>query len=426
MQPICFVIMGFGKKVDYSADKPRTLDLDATYRWIIKPAAEACNLRCIRADELNHSGIIDRPMYQLLLQADVVIADITTANPNALYELGVRHALKPYSTIIMKEAEGRFHFDLNHLATFQYRHMGDDIGASEAQERSQKLEALIRAVLAKKEPDSPVFQFLDHLRREPITDGELGDAARQVERAGESLGGTVEAAREAMAASKPAVARDHFARAAAMQRNGGRNGGAALAVRPDPFILQQQALATYKAEQPDPVTALEKAWSILSELNPETSADCETTGIAGAIQKRLWELRREGEHLDLAIALYGRGFELQRDYYNGENYALCLDHRASVQADPAEAIYDRHTSEKVRRRVRGSLEAALRDPEVTERPDYKWMLATLAHTAYALGDAAAGKAHEDRWRSLVPPPAGWELDTFQQGKDHALAVAATR
>jgi hypothetical protein len=115
---LCFVIMGFGKKTDYT-DTPRTLDLDATYQAIIKPAVVACGLDCVRADEVSHSGLIDQPMYEMLLRADLVIADISTANPNALYELGVRHALRPYSTIVIKEIDGKFPFDLSHLATLQ-------------------------------------------------------------------------------------------------------------------------------------------------------------------------------------------------------------------------------------------------------------------------------------------------------------------
>ncbi|KTG68229.1 hypothetical protein K41_20305, partial [Klebsiella pneumoniae] len=87
---LCFVIMGFGKKTDYKSGK--TLNLDATYYEIIKPAAEECGIECIRADEVCHSGSIDREMYRKLLLADVVIADISTNNANALYELGVRHA----------------------------------------------------------------------------------------------------------------------------------------------------------------------------------------------------------------------------------------------------------------------------------------------------------------------------------------------
>ena len=62
MPPTCFVIMGFGKKTDYG-EKARTLDLDATYKAIIKPAVEDCGLTCIRADEVTHSGVIDVKMY---------------------------------------------------------------------------------------------------------------------------------------------------------------------------------------------------------------------------------------------------------------------------------------------------------------------------------------------------------------------------
>lgn len=103
---ICFVIMGFGKKQDPYTN--RTIDLDATYNKIIQPSAEACDYKCIRADEILDSGTIDRSMYALLYKADLVIADITTDNANALYELGTRHALRPFSTIIIKGGESKF------------------------------------------------------------------------------------------------------------------------------------------------------------------------------------------------------------------------------------------------------------------------------------------------------------------------------
>jgi hypothetical protein len=96
MKKICFVIMGFGKKTDYETG--RTLDLDKTYKNIIQPAVENADYRCVRADEIRDSKIIDKSMYALLMKADLVIADISTSNPNAIYELGVRHAVKPYST----------------------------------------------------------------------------------------------------------------------------------------------------------------------------------------------------------------------------------------------------------------------------------------------------------------------------------------
>ncbi|WP_218074642.1 hypothetical protein [Burkholderia cenocepacia] len=54
---LCFVVMGFGRKTDYESG--RTLDLNATYQEIIRPAAEQAGLRCVRADEISHSGHID-------------------------------------------------------------------------------------------------------------------------------------------------------------------------------------------------------------------------------------------------------------------------------------------------------------------------------------------------------------------------------
>jgi hypothetical protein len=85
----------------------RTLNLNAAYHNIIKPAVQDAGLLCVRADEITHSGVIDKVMYEMLLRADVVVADISTANPNALYELGVGHALCPCTTIIIKEVDGK-------------------------------------------------------------------------------------------------------------------------------------------------------------------------------------------------------------------------------------------------------------------------------------------------------------------------------
>jgi hypothetical protein len=95
------VLMGFGVKVDHKTNL--SLDLDKTYR-IIRAAVEAAGLECIRADDIVHAGMIDKPMYQNLLRADVAIADLSTSNENAIYELRVRHALKPRTTIARKSS----------------------------------------------------------------------------------------------------------------------------------------------------------------------------------------------------------------------------------------------------------------------------------------------------------------------------------
>ena len=74
---LCFVIQGFGEKTDFPTG--RKLNLDASYR-VIKEGVERAGLRCIRADEIQHSGTIDLPMYEHLMRADLVIADLSTYN----------------------------------------------------------------------------------------------------------------------------------------------------------------------------------------------------------------------------------------------------------------------------------------------------------------------------------------------------------
>jgi hypothetical protein len=61
-------------------------------------------------------------MYDQLLEADLVVADITTLNFNAAYELGVRLALRPYATLVVGEKGMNFPFDINHI----YIHTDDD------------------------------------------------------------------------------------------------------------------------------------------------------------------------------------------------------------------------------------------------------------------------------------------------------------
>src|SRR3954463_1806570 len=125
----CFVVMGFGIKTDYATG--RTLNLDKTYKFLIKPTVQSKGLVCIRADEIRHSGDIKLRMYRELLTADLVIADLSTANPNALYELGIRHALRPSTTVVISENKLPYPFDLNHVLITNYTHLGDAIDFDE-------------------------------------------------------------------------------------------------------------------------------------------------------------------------------------------------------------------------------------------------------------------------------------------------------
>src|SRR5438552_1307734 len=160
----CFVIMGFGEKTDFQSNPQRVLNLNRTYANIIKPAVEAAGHVCLRADEIIHSTVIDKPMYDNLLGADLVVADLSTSNVNAAYELGVRHALRPHRTIVMAEGNFKFPFDLSHLSILKYKHAGEDIGFDEVMSVRKALQEKIAALMDSPEPDSPVFIFIPTLK----------------------------------------------------------------------------------------------------------------------------------------------------------------------------------------------------------------------------------------------------------------------
>ena len=66
-----------------------------------RPAIGAAELEPLRADQDLVGGMIHKPMFERLILADYAVADLTTANANVFYELGVRHAARPYSTVLV-------------------------------------------------------------------------------------------------------------------------------------------------------------------------------------------------------------------------------------------------------------------------------------------------------------------------------------
>ncbi len=398
-RPLCFVIMGFGKKTDFESG--RTLDLDKTYENIIKPAVETAGLRPIRADEVWHSAVIDLVMYEMLYRADLVIADISTANPNAIYELGVRHALRPRATIVMKESEGKYFFDLNHESTFNYKHLGEDIGATEAGRAQRDLEILVRAVMAEPRTDSPVYTFLPKLTEPKFSDEQFEEIVDAVESKQEQIF-------ELMALGEQKVDQGHFNDAFDIFSH-------LHEVRPnEPYIIQRMALARYKGKNPSELTALMDAHAILDKLSPENSNDPETLGLSGAIHKRIWWLTKDVPQLELAIAAYGRGFNVRRDYYNGENLALCYDMSAAVEADPNQKIFLKISAERTRTSIISIIDGIIAQDDSRERPDIRWLYATMANTAYALGLTERADEYERAFTGSKP--AQWEQDTFARSR----------
>ena len=76
------------------------------YGEYIAPALEAAGLEAFRADEEIRAGDIRTDMFQELLVADLVIADLSIDNPNVWYELGVRHALRARGVVLVSWRAG--------------------------------------------------------------------------------------------------------------------------------------------------------------------------------------------------------------------------------------------------------------------------------------------------------------------------------
>ena len=424
MVATCFVVMGFGQKVDFETG--RRLNLDSTYHNVIKPAVEAAGLECVRADEIVHSGIINTAMYERLLEADLVIADVSTAEPNTFYELGVRHALRPYTTLVVSEDKFKIPAVLANNRVFTYRHLGEDIGYGESRRFTAELTEAIKTTLLK-EPhtDSPVYIFLNHLRP-PRLSGDSPSAKKhafddampavakgggdgptysvlmqQVEEANRK--GDFMAARELLSAVRSTSRRENPSKPE------------------DPYLVQQLALATYKSKRPTPHAALEEARELLKTLDPATSNDTETLGLWGAVHKRLWEETRDRAHLDEAVRGYDRGFYLRNDYYNGINLAYMLNVRAANAAGPGEAVADFVEARRVRREVLDICEEVLRagSPSNDERFG---VLATRAEALLGVGDEEG--AQRTLKEAYSASSAEWMTHSVQDQLDKLRALLA--
>ncbi len=403
MKKICFVIMGYGRRTDYSAQK--TFDLDKTYLNMIKPTVENCGYECVRGDEVSESAIIDKSMYALLIHADLVIADITTHNPNALYELGMRHAAKPYSTIIMNVNGNPIPFDLNHNKIFHYTHLGDDIGVSEANRCQEELTQLIHSVEKSKETDSPLFHHIRSLHPHSLHEDEYISLIKELAEKDKHIFALVEQAKAEMLSNE-------FEKATKFWKKAHNK------VEGEPYFIQQLALCTYKSKHPSERIALTKALGIITPLNPEDNPtnDPETLGITGAIYKRLWLLDKEIGYLNHAIDYYGRGYKVVSDYYTGENYALCLDYKAEIENDEDEKIYFTIEAKKTRKSIIKIIETILGEENYEQRNDIKWVYATMANCKLALG--YPDEFNEYKSLFYQKAEASWEIETFEKSIEH--------
>lgn len=165
IEPLCFVLMPFGKKKDPSRPKRPPIDFNAVYEHGIKTAIEDAGMVPIRADEEKTLGIIHKPMFERLLLTDFAIADLTIPNANVFYELGVRHASRHNTTLPIFADHATLPFDVALLRALPYQLQANNaFGPDEAMalrkslgDRLKVLRELARTTDA---GDSPIFQLV--------------------------------------------------------------------------------------------------------------------------------------------------------------------------------------------------------------------------------------------------------------------------
>src|SRR5258706_10435842 len=162
-KPLCFVLMPFGRKPDGAGG---TVVFDLVYRDLIRHAITGAGLQPLRADEEQGGGIIHKPMLERLILCEYAVADLTTVNANVFYELGLRHAVRPWSTLLLFAEGGRLPFDVGLLRALPYQLASDGVPASAATDS----EALARRLTAaragatdnaKPSSDSPLYQLVE-------------------------------------------------------------------------------------------------------------------------------------------------------------------------------------------------------------------------------------------------------------------------
>jgi len=424
-RPLCFVLMPFGSKPDPSGGP--NIDFDAIYEQAIKPGIEDAGLRPVRADEEKLGGIIHEQMFKRLLFCKYAVADLTTSNPNVLYELGIRHAARPRTTLTIYAASSPLPFDVGLLRTERYQLEKKDntlSAASAAALRAavaEKLRELKEHVSDEDFIDSPLFKLVEGLHPELLLPQNFefdDDAVRHTEAIKEQLHqlsrlrkecGDAERRESSLAQLK--VISDEQAAAGdnadigvlteIMESYRALEAWTEMIAIYDlmPRSLQQQVQVRQmrafaynrraESKQPQPgdrATAL----AILEELREEQGNNPETCGLIGRIYKAQSEEAeaagktvKADQYLNKAIEAYTRGFEADwRDYYPGINAITVL----AAKGD-ADSLAQKDRLLPV---VRFSVEQKM----AGGAPTY-WDYATLLELAVHAGDATEAAAIMD-------------------------------
>ena len=181
IKPHAFVAMPFGAK---PGPDGQLIDFNRVYNEYIKPALEAAGLEPFRADQETRAGDIRTDMFQELLLADLMVADLTIANPNVWYELGVRHALCARGVVIVCGGQVTTAFDLYTDRKLRYGIKDSGTDPVTLDSDIQRLTEMVKATMESwhGRKVSPVYQLLPNLQEPDWKSLRIGDVREFWER----------------------------------------------------------------------------------------------------------------------------------------------------------------------------------------------------------------------------------------------------
>src|ERR1700761_760315 len=335
---VCFVLMPFGVKMDVAG---RAINFDHVYEQIFKPAVIAVDLLPIRADEEQSQGFIHKLMYERLLLSEYAIADLTLLNANVYYELGVRHAAKPSTTVMTMAGQSGLPFDVAGLRVLPYSldATGNPVDAAGA---SKVLADQLRSCIEGGLVDSPIYQLVEGLKPLPI-DASSTDVFRERTKNSEELRRQLAAARSSSDAAAVASVEKSLGPISSLEANAAfdlltsyRAVGAYqemidLVAKLDRRLTQTVMVRQMLAFAQNKLGLWSEAEATLGEIIAVQGPSAETNGLLGSVFKNRWDkAAKAGEvfaaksYLKQAINAYIAGFEADwRDPYPGVN-ALTL------------------------------------------------------------------------------------------------------
>ncbi len=355
IRALCFVDMPFGKKPDLASGTE--IDFDQIYQAGIKPAIEDAGLEALRGDEERTGGIIHSAMFARLLLAEFVVADLTLANPNVFYELGIRHAAKPFATVPIFANVRALPFDVGLVRAIPYEIEKGRLTEESARKLRAELTGRLQEAAKGATADSPLFQLLPKFPGidlpHDVTDAfqervqheerfrEILDQARNRPTNEERRAALVQIQTELkdLAAVQRSILVDLLLSYRAVEA--WPEMVALCEAMPqhlkDVIVVSQQwALALNRRNQPGD---RDKAVRLLEEMLKQRGPDPETLGILGRVHKDRYKDAKRAKSivaaaaLDDAIAAYTRGFEADpRDYYPGVNAVTLLIEKGSEDA----------------------------------------------------------------------------------------------